>query len=80
MSDDDVVSERAYPCSPEVCADLDATLAGQTLRQRGALQWFDVKQRLRSGRVRWVTRGTWPGPAEAARCAPGSSSPVGSEV
>jgi len=69
--DDDVVSEAIFACSPEASADLDATLVGAELRQRGAhVRWVDVLQTMRSGRVRWLTRGTWP---EAAEDSPGGS-------
>lgn len=62
---DDIVSEKAFACSPEVSAELSATLVGRELGQRGAVHWFDVRQVDRRGRVRWVTRGVWPGRSEA---------------
>lgn len=40
--------------------EIDATLVARDLAARGhVVTWVEVRQVSRSGRVRWVTRGTW---------------------
>jgi restriction endonuclease Mrr len=76
---DDVVAEQTFDLSPDEVAELHATGAGQTLAGRGdRVTWSTVRQTLRDGRVRWLTRGNWPGRPRGAPGTPESGQGRGS--